>query len=189
MKKVNYFDEHLPKRVVHAFLFSVMFMIIGRSVPDFYYRFIDKTNYITFSQPISFNRKTIHKCDTIISTTRVYSKLDLNIILHTKIIRIYKDGKLQGIYEYPQSKTFIRKTIKDGVVYVIPFSLPCKAKYKNGDPIALTPGIYFLEAIVNYEVYGYQKTYGLITDQITIIEDKDFLPPDTINSSPSAALK
>lgn len=170
-----------PNRFLYALIFAGLFSMVGYFVPKIYLQYFDTKNYITFTQPVTFNRKIVHKCDTVIATTRVKSLVSSKTELQTKIVRIYKDGSLKGVFQYPKSDSFTVTTGEEGKLYTIPIRLPC-------DKVNFEPGVYIFEAVLFYRVGGVEKTYDIVSDQLTIVSEDVKLENNPLDASSSSRL-
>lgn len=159
LKPKNYFDEHLPKRVVLALVFAFHFMLIGWLVPELYFKYFDNTNYYTVVQPVPVDKKWYKPCDDVQVTATRTSLVNVNLDVNIELI-LRKDG--DTIFKVPNGKVHRTATVQQGkgVTILVTYPLPCD----------LPPGLYYWQIIATYKVHGYDRTYLAVTDTFNVNE-------------------
>lgn len=149
--KNNWFD-----RTIMAILFTILFFVAGYYGPKIYYQYLSQKNYISFNNPITFNKKIFTACETMTSIVKWHSSVVSNVYAQTRLLRV--DTKVFTEIKTYQSKTFTGVTPEDGVLYRIMFTLPCN----------IQPGFYVFDGVYSYHVKGVRRTYSFVTTQIEI---------------------
>jgi len=171
-----YVDQHIGKRIILAISLAIVFPLISRSIFDVYYQYIDTRQYVTFSQPISVNRKLFKPCDQIVLTAKVKAMIDTNLSSLTQLVLVQIDGSTQRVGGSIQRNIPIRKAEEHVVSRVL--NLPCE----------LDDGLYYYQGNVAYDVFGNEKTFSFITDTFSVNKTGvNANTTDLINESTSSA--
>lgn len=152
----TYMDEHLGKRVATALLVGFLFMIIGSGLPDMYYRYLDKTQYLTIVQPISIDKKFYHPCDAMTLTTKITSSLDVNVKTLTQLVLVRQDSSTEIASRTIEVEIPIRA--QNAQITSGSLKLSC----------SLINGTYFWQGTATYPVRGYNHTVSFISETFTI---------------------
>lgn len=140
-----------------AIVFAMFFTVIGTLAPNFYHKYLDNREYIHFKQPISFARSVYNACEKIPAIVTWHSEIEGKVETDTRMVRTNEDGSFTPVKQY-KGESFVTVTPKEGVVYSLPFTIPCD----------LPAGTYFFEGIYTYHVDGIIRHYKFTTDPITI---------------------
>lgn len=152
--------EDLRTRLAMAVLFAALFFICGYYLPKMYYQYLDTKNYISFSNPITFNKKVFQAGETMTAIVRWHSAVNSNIHAQTRLLRV--DAKVFTPIKSYDTRTFSGITPQDGVLYRIMFTLPKDIK----------PGFYVFDGVYSYWIKGVHRTYSFVTTQIEIREPR-----------------
>ncbi len=154
---MNYLNkEHLPMRIIWACFFAFMFTMIGLTFPEFYFKYLDRTEYYTIEQPISVDKITYTPCEKTILTikrnslvnTVANSAIDLNLVK--------ADGKVVRILD---AHITVESSIAKGSKIIdVAFTLPCD----------LDNGTYFWQGTIVYRVRKQEKFYPFITENFQV---------------------
>lgn len=147
-----YFNsEHLPGRLLWAIVFATLFITIGKAVPDTYFRYFDKTQYLKITQPITMDKIVYKPCDTTTLTTQIEALVDVNVKSLTQLVLIHEGDGVE--------KTTIiiagEMPIKAMGPHIISGELPL--------PCDLKDGRYFWQGNATYLVRGIEKVTSFIT--------------------------
>lgn len=156
--RINYFDEHLPRRVTLALFFGLCFAVIGWLVPETYFKYMDKTQYYTVVQPIPINQKWFKPCDDTILTATRTSLVDTQAVFGVDLILKDKNGT--GILKVPNAHFITQASVRAGerVTVSVVYKLPCK----------LPDGLYYWQATMRYHVRGVEKEYTYVSDTFNV---------------------
>jgi len=153
----NYFDEHLSKRMVWALIFSVLFMSLGRLIPDVYFQYFDNTPYYTIVQPIPVDKKYYKPCENVQITATRTSQVNTTIDAFIELV-LRKDNT--AILKVPGSQIHRSSIItrSERQTVLISYPLPCN----------ISEGVYYWQILVKYKVHGYGKEYAAVTDTFNV---------------------
>ena len=169
MKKIMYyFDEHLPNRLLSAMIFAFIFIATPKLLTDFYFHYLDQTQYISITQPMSIDKKTYKPCEPVIVTTRLTAKIDADVTSLTQLVLMKDDISTVRIGRVMESKTPVRALDPHSVSSAIP--LPCD----------LEDGRYFWQGNASYFIRGYEHTISFVSDTFNVY--KAGLSPSTIDA-------
>lgn len=142
-------------RFFYALIFASLFTAIGQMLPKIYFQYFDKTEYVSFAEPISFDRKLYAPCQDITALIRLRSSVSSSTVTRYRLklvevssFRVVFGGEKQG---------FIRK-IQGVEPLVTTFKLPCN----------LSTGNYFFTGVIMYRINGVEKTYNFSTEQFRV---------------------
>lgn len=153
----TYLDSHLPQRLFSALFMALFAILVPRMLLDVYFRFLDKTEYITITQPVSIDKKQYMPCETVILTTQVKSSIDTNVHSLTQLILIREDDS-----------HFIASGSADARDIPIRSSGPKVISGSITLPCNLGDGRYFWQGNASYTVRGYQKNTSFISDTFNV---------------------
>lgn len=148
-------DLFHPTRLLYMGLFALIFMFIGVGVPDIYFKYIDKTEYIKVVQPVHVEQE-IYKRGEDISVTIIRTSL-INTQGHIVIqLHLVRDNNTESKYILANSEIAIVKS--DNEIFYQTYTLP----------IDIPVGNYHLEAVVNYPYRNLIKTYAWKSESFSI---------------------
>jgi len=172
---MQYLDQHLPKRITFAVIGLLLFVLLGQAIPDFYFKYFDKTQYYSIIQPIPMDQKWYKPCDETTLTATRTSLIDTQASFSIDLILTKSDGT--EILKVPNGHLNRDASVKAGEKQTISviYPLPCE----------LPDGIYFWQATMKYSVRGVEKQYTYITDTFNVNEFG--ASPDAIKAATSSA--
>ncbi len=179
---LSYVDEHFGKRIILAIVLAVVFSVAPKLLSDTYYRYFDKTQYLTIVQPVSVDKKSYKPCEDTVLTATFTATIDVNVDSLTQLILVRDDGVTTRVGMPMTARTPIRAMKQHVVSGAIP--LPCD----------LMEGRYFWQGTGTYQVYGYDRTISFVSDTFNVF--KTGISPGTeesiqnqINESTNSAEK
>jgi len=152
---MNY-KEHLPGRLLFAFLFAVGSMVFTNQATEFYFKNIDKTDYFRVRQPVSIDRQEYSPCEPVLVDLVRTSSVTSRAVSTVELILVNKEGEW---YKQTIGGNEFNIDVSQNQIIHIPFNLPCNVQ----------PGQYFLKAVVTYHVRGYEKNYKWESESFNII--------------------
>lgn len=152
-----------PSRLFYMALFALIFTIIGVVGPYSYLRFFDKTEYIKYLVPVSFDKKIYAPCEEQQALVKIQALIDSHVNVQSRLYLIIVNSKteLEVIKEYSM-ESFIASN-KSPIIVVSKVQLPCN----------LQEGTYFYRGILTYKIKGIEKSSQFTSDQFTITQAKD----------------
>lgn len=171
---MKYFDKHFTKRIWFALIFAFHFIVIGWLIPNFYFHYLDKTDYYTVVQPVSVDQKWYKPCDDVVLTTIRTSVLDFSGNVQTNLL--LKQGN-NVIFRVPDVNFNRRVSVKKGVKVAVAFSYPL--------PCSLADGVYYWQVTLDYKVKGFDREYIAVSDTFQV--NQYGIDPTVIKIATSAA--
>lgn len=154
-------DESLPTRIVSAVLFALIFSILGTSIPDIYFKYIDKTQYLKVTLPIDVDRELYQPCDTTTLTTHLNAVVDVNVNSLTELILVREDAAAIRTGYVLETKTPVR-ALQDHAI-----------GGKAVIPCDVEPGRYFWQGNATYFVRGVEKNTPFYSETFNVVESTD----------------
>lgn len=153
------------ERTYHMIIFAVVFLMAGLIIPHIYYEYLDRRQYITVEQPVTYNKKAFKPCETAVAVIKYTAVQDLALKSRVRVYKVEPEGN-RIILEVPPTgqtptETFVKKTPITGDKIVTRSQVPCDYE----------PGTYFYEAFLTYEVRGALHHYSYISTQVEIVEE------------------
>lgn len=150
-------SEQIASRVFWALIFGMIFAIIGRVVPDTYYRYLDPVHYLHIDSPVNVDRNFFKPCDKVVLTSSLYALTDVQVVILNQLVLVKDDGTE---YQLPDSLIELRVPIRKSEPHTVsyPFPLPCN----------LEDGRYFWKGTVTYEYNYIEKTIGFISQTFNV---------------------
>jgi hypothetical protein len=158
--KFAYIKNNLAERIVFSVLFAAGFAIIGFYIPKIYYTYLDHTDYYKIISPIKVNdgiTQAIHPCDSVEVHIERNSLIDSRgfAVIALDLVREDMNGNKDRIAFTTRD---LPLTSGQGVV-ISHWQVSCDAK---------TPGTYFFEGNLSYEVNGVKKEEPFFTDKFKV---------------------
>lgn len=157
---LHYMDsDQLPRRLMMAIMFAFFFSVVGKVVPDVYYRFFDTTKYLEIKSPLSVDKAYYKPCEGVKVSTIITSRLDLDADFFTELILVQENSgdytRIEG------SGITLRTPIIQAEPHVVTNMLPL--------PCNLPDGLYHWKGNAEYDVRGYERVepYFSETFQVT----------------------
>lgn len=153
-------NEHLPKRVLWALIFAVIFSVVGRAVPVTYYQFFDTTEYLSIDSPISVDKAYYKPGDLVMVSAGVEAQIDVQAMVLTELVLV-KQG----------SGDYIRV---DGsqIVQEAPFRKQDHHIVSNylKLPNNLPDGSYYWKGNATYYIRGIERTESYISQTFNVTQ-------------------
>jgi hypothetical protein len=151
--------KETSNRVLFALLFAFVFSVVGHIVPNVYYQFIDDTQYLEISQPISTDRQTYRACDTTELTVQLDAKIDVSVETITQLVLVKVGGEFVRVGEPIEARIPIKAVDK----HIVQGSLllPCDIEAGN----------YYWQGIAIYKVREFTKELSFITETFEVTTD------------------
>lgn len=156
-EQMTRFSFRFFNQLPHMAIFGILFLVVGYYAPLIYRQYFDKTEYISFVQPVEVEKTRYKPCSTVRLTTRATVVMPLQV--HTVYIleKLEDDGTLVRsdalFFDSEFDKMQNGKIAKD-------FPLPC----------ALVSGKYFYSAVISYTVDKASKTYRWYSDTFEVVQ-------------------
>lgn len=148
-----------PYRFASAFIFAIIFLVIGELVPNIYFRYLDRTVYYSVTQPVSVDKNVYKPCGTTILTTKRTSMIDTTAAFYRDLRLVRSDGAQLKV---SNTETNTQGIVRSGSQLVsIGIKLPCN----------LQDGQYFWNVLMTYNYQGNPKTYGYITETFRVYKN------------------
>lgn len=159
-------DQSLPTRIVSAVLFALIFSVVGTAIPDIYFRYLDRTQYLQISLPIDVDKEQYTQCDSTLLTTHLNALVDVNVTALTELVLV-RDTDQAGIRTgyVLETKTPVR-ALQDHVVGGLAI-LPCD----------VPPGRYFWQGNATYFVRGVEKNTPFFSESFLVTETTESAQP------------
>ena len=81
----------LAERSGQAIIFAMAFAVLGYYVPNLYYKYLDSTQYLKITEPVSVDQSVYKPCDGVVLNTQLEALVDINVKSLTQLILI-KEG-------------------------------------------------------------------------------------------------
>lgn len=157
-------------RIFHAILGFVLFIILGYYSPRLYIEYLDKTDYVTITQPVPLEKGTYRQCDTVNLLANINAKLTTTARVSIQLIDA-SDKNLKPLQTFEGRYVFIEgRSLEIGEVYLGAFDPSCNRK----------PGIYLFRGVITYEYKGSMRSYSYITSTFRLLP-KDYPPTEDEN--------
>lgn len=153
---MRYFDQHLPSRLLMGMLFSAIFTALGYFIPNFYYRYVDKTQYYTIEQPISTDKKIYKPCEVVKATIKRTALIDTTGSSVIDLLLIRQDNITEKVMNLNRTMAIP----KGSRTLVVNWDLPCE----------LVDGTYYWQAVVKFYVRGVEKNYSYFSDTFAVTQ-------------------
>lgn len=162
----------LRPRFLYAVLFAFLFSFMGWAIPEVYFRYLDKTEYLVVQQPVSVDRKLYAPCERTRLTTKLEAKVDVNVKSLTQLILTNEKGDKIRASEVIEAEAPI--LADDEHIVSGWLNLPCD----------LEEGLYYWQGNATFEVNGNEKTISFISETFTVeISEEE---PEEKEATPSA---
>lgn len=138
--------EQLPMRFISALVFAAASMILVSVGTDYYFRYIDKTEYFTVRQPVAIDKHTYLPCETVLVDLVRTSKVNARAVSTVELILVNDSGEW---YKQTVGGDDFNIDQSENQVIHIPFNLPCN----------MASGQYYLKAVIEYHVRDIPKNY------------------------------
>lgn len=144
--------KHLKDSVCDILLFAAAFMVLGYFIPQFYYQYLDKTQYFVIDNPMIVGGTDFYACDTV--TVEVHRKT----MYAMQAVSVSELVLFSGNVEVARYKKDLSINA-DSSVTSTTWDLPCNIK----------PGTYFFRGVVSYKFRGIDKNTEFYTTQFDVI--------------------
>lgn len=141
---------------LHMAVFATLFMLVGKYVPETYYRYFDTTQYYYVKVPAPVDGARFKACDLVPV-----------IISRKSLINTTADVDISLVLEYKNTKERVSMEKKNIVIsigedtYIARYKVPCTVQ----------PGTYIFDALVHYRVYDLDKYTRVYTDPFEVVGD------------------
>lgn len=154
MEGYQNFLLHLKERIVYMMIFIVLFNMLGYYFPLFYYRNLDRTEYVTVEVPATIDKQSYRPCEKVIVTVDRRSKINTR---GSNVVQL-----IQLVNEETQKRTTLAKDdfiIEVGrVILHLPYIIPCDT----------LPGKYFIETVIEYKAHDIERHYIWSTEGFSV---------------------
>lgn len=143
--------------ILGAVLGGAGFAIVGLSLPYFYTKYIDQTNFYYISpNPLLVEEPILNACDIVKYRGTRYSAVDFNDDFIVNLIR--KSESVDHNAQVIDGKASVISVTKGIVDLELSYELPCEIK----------AGEYYLLGTVIYRVNGVEKVYNWQSETFTV---------------------
>lgn len=145
--------ERFRNAVAGGLIGMFLFTIAGEALPGFYFRFVDQTNFYTI-EDVELLRDTYEQCDLVeyqISRT-AFAPLELNYTDELVLVDSRFDVEVDRI-------TGEGAAHRGQAVTRTGYPLPCN----------ITPGEYYIQSLVTYEIEGSPRSTAYTTPTFTVL--------------------
>lgn len=149
-------EKHQNMRFLYALLFAALFSIIGWAVPELYFKYLDNTEYLVITQPMSVDKKIYAPCENTIVTTQLTAKADLEVDSLTELVLVREDGAEVRTGQTIEATIPIRRLESHTVSGILPLSCELEA------------GVYFWAGTASYRIKDIPHTQSFISDTFTV---------------------
>ncbi len=147
-KVIKYIDF-----LFHIAVFAAGFMIIGRFIPQTYYRYFDSTEYYLVKVPAAVGGKEFAPCNSVPVEINRVSLVDTEAVADINLVLVNLDSK-ERVYREVRNIMIT----KGEAVYVAKYNIPCSA----------TPGRYIFDALVHFKVYDIDKYTHFYSEEFDV---------------------
>lgn len=151
------------ERILYAMVGALIFLVVGWGVPDIYFKYFDKTNYVFVNQPVHVNQETFNRGDEIAVTLIRTSLIDTRGYV---IVQLHLVNDNNSETKYPLADNEIAIAKSDHEVFYQKYLLPTHTPTGKLIPF----GTYHLEAIISYDYRGLPKSYAWKSVSFSIAE-------------------
>lgn len=155
-------NDHLPQRIMAAIVMCAVFSIIGWLVPEMYYRYIDRTEYLTVDSPISVERTYYKPGDLVAVSAGIEVKVDVQAVVLTELVLV-KTGSNNGDYVRVDGSQIIQNApFRKADHHIVTTYLKL--------PDSLTNGMYYWKGNACYELRGYEKCESYVSQTFNVTQ-------------------
>lgn len=133
-------------RLIYIVIFALLFSLLGTTIPNTYYRYFDKTDYVSVRQPARVDKMLYQPCDTAITQVVRTSLIDVHGDIISYVVLV--DGNNLSIRKLYEGRVGIENS-KDEI-FIFKFKLPCD----------LSDGSYYIQAVIQYRFKSVEKAYS-----------------------------
>jgi len=151
------YSKHLPQRILLSMVFAIAFAVVGKFIPEIYFRYFDRTVYYFIEQPISVDKTVYKPCEITRVTINSVALVDITGWSVVDLVLIRADNKLEKVAAIQR----VSAIPKGERTLIVDWPLPCD----------ISDGIYYWQAVIKYDVRGIQKTYSYLTDTFMVISE------------------
>lgn len=150
------------KNVLVVMLFITSFNVVGYLLPQIYYQYFDRTEYLKFQDSVEVTLDKYKVCDDVELTFRREAAEDLEYQSITQLVlyQIYQEEAEPNTFK----KLFFEPQygiIKKGATNIkIAVPLPC----------AVEPGEYYFEGAYNYQVKNIKRNTYWTSERFDVIK-------------------
>ena len=154
---------------------AACFTIVGVLAPSMYFLYFDKTEYISYSQPIKVDKAEYKPCENVEVSTYKDAKVNIQAyVIRELFLARQVDGKEKAVRIY--STEFNVFIPKDNGLILGRYTLPCD----------IDPGTYYWKANLIYKYRGGEHTYSSTSERFKVIQDDSIRDPEpTVAPKPS----
>ena len=95
MKKQKINNLDIFTKLFYIFFFALVFVVMGRFLPEIYYQNFDKTNYCSISNPVEIDKGEYKQGDTIIIKFDRVSLVNTNATIFIELILIDEENNFE----------------------------------------------------------------------------------------------
>lgn len=155
LKKIT--NKNLMNKMLSALLFAMLFVIVGTAIPDTYYKYIDKKEYLTVMYPMGTDKTSYKPCEDLLLISTYTALQDIHAISFNNWMKINDDGSFTKILDRTKANVFLKA---EGQPFSEQLDIPCDLK----------TGTYFLSGIKSYDVFENQHNYPFVSVPFNIEE-------------------
>ncbi len=142
-------------RIIVVLFTMVLLTVLGQLLPNIYYKYFDKTNYITVKQPVPVDAKEYRPGDTILLLLERTSQLDIALDGQYELALVRATDRYEPIAEQNT-----RGVVTMGRRIII---------YKFQIPDDAPTGKYFIRGVYPYSFKGRDISYPFTSDFFSIL--------------------
>lgn len=149
-----YLLKRIKQQIWHIINFALIFTILGGLIPDFYYKYIDKTSYYSVESAVVI-QENVKKCENVDFVFKRTALEDLDIDGKVDLVLVNSKNDEQ-VYSFPRKNEFAGKgelLVKDTV------KIPCNLE-ETGD--------FKLKLFASYYIKGFRRTTSFQTNSFKI---------------------
>ncbi len=153
IKKIT--EHHIVNRFLFVLLFTVIFMTIGSLVPETYYKYLDKTEYLTIRYPMSTDKQVYAPCEDITLISSYVARYDIQTSSYNDWTLVQEDGTFKKVFSRVQQDNFLKSK---STPFSIQLEIPC----------TLHSGTYFISGIKKYTLFGNERQTTFVSDTFIV---------------------
>lgn len=147
----------LIQKILHIAFFAFLFAFTPIVVEDFYYRYVDETNYFqVFS--VQSSAEEYQKCTVVEVDLERETPISFNAQRTVELVGITLEGK-QRQYNLTELAGGISVEESERSIITIPLKLPCE----------MESGLYNFRVLVEYTIKGNPKSTEIISNTFRVL--------------------
>lgn len=155
MEKTNRQKIDAGEKLFHVVFFALAFVLMGKFIPEIYFKYFDKTEYYTVEIPILLDKKEYKACETLIMEIKRNSLVNTDATSYLELILVRESGANQEFDRITKQIVLDKGQKEIGV----PLPIPCNS----------IPGTYFYQGVVGFTINGIDHHTPLKTDTFKVI--------------------